>query len=157
MINKGGRRKLALIARQYLSKSISNFELEAGEPDAEGDSAISQVFAHGFYNLYSDNENHYCVGKHALTQQERKTVARWLLFLYAEQEYEWPVYNGNVLSRIVRVLTFSFPDFFKFGSEAFKKRGDFDVWPFLRRADYKRALLNPPFFSGGKPQSPSSK
>lgn len=147
MINAEGRKKLALTARRYLSGRISNFDLEAREPNSKGDDGITQVSAHGFYELYSDQETHYCTGKHALDQRQRKVVARWLLFLYSSYEYEWPVYKGSIFIRALQVITFSFPRKYFFGTKAFRSAGDFDVWPFLKRSDYEEALRNPPFFN----------
>lgn len=147
MINKKGRRQLALYTRRYLSGQISNFDLEASEPEPEGDDAIIEVFANGIYQLYSDEKNHFCVGIHAISKAERATVARWLLFLYSDYVYEWPSYKGSSLRRAVQVVTLSFPKRFLFGSEDFKMAGDFSIWPFIRRSDYNEALRHPPFFS----------
>lgn len=86
-------------------------------------------------------------GPYKLDKRGRRIVARWILFLQNDLEYEWPFPEGrHNLRRLIAILTFGvFP---RFREPAYKDLGDYEVWPFFRVEDYERALRSPKLLCG---------
>jgi hypothetical protein len=78
-------------------------------------------------------------GKHALNDEGRALVERCVLFLRTDLEFQWPVPSSLC-------LWYSFLRLVGLGwivgrlAPQDMSIGDADVWPFLRKADYERAL-----------------
>jgi len=138
MIDRNSRDKLALALRRYAAKRITNDELEYAMGNSE-DRAISAIQDMA-WQLYDDMYCHRAEGKHALTKDARRTVARWVLFLRTDCEYSWPDYNfrqpENRLTQYVM-------DLFTAGKSSKKRRkrwldflsaGHFEVWPFINQS-----------------------
>jgi len=45
------------------------------------------------WQLYDDMFRHRADGPHALAKDDRRSVARWVLFLRTDIEYSWPNYD----------------------------------------------------------------
>jgi hypothetical protein len=144
MIDRKGRDRLALALRRYLIGRITNDDLEETEIDQRdlGVVAVKQASWH----LYSDNCNHRAVGRHAISPETRRQVARWIVFLCSDQEYLWPEYRLDVGFRLGRKW------------RAFKQAGDPAMWPFLDQAGLDAARRAPRFFAyrRGQPHSSSA-
>ena len=89
--------------------------------------------------------DHYrLAGRDALDRRLRREVARWVLFLGTDLEYEWPV-----LPAPLRVAWFllSFATLGLAGRIARKlqESDDDGLWPFRRRSDFEAALRRNPF------------
>jgi hypothetical protein len=89
-------------------------------------------------------------GSHKLDKNGKRTVARWILFLQNDLEYEHPCSTlRHKLRRLTTVLTFG--KFSRFREPALKDLGDHEVWPFFRVGDYERALRSPKLLCGKIP------
>jgi len=111
------------------------------------------------WGLYDDTRNHKLKGPDKLSTESLKVIARCILFLHTELEYEWPVFDTkspifsfSLMDFLVCLLTLgqNFRNKRKaqfIAYEAFKKTGDFDFWPFYRRSDYDNHLTKQPFLS----------
>jgi hypothetical protein len=110
--------------------------------------------------LYNDNEQHKLTGRHKLTNEQLKDIARYILFLHSDFKYEWPYIDPTNPS-----LRFSFKELLlsaltlgKYYRKKNKEReqflidtqklGDFDFWPFFKKADYELQLTKQPFLNG---------
>jgi len=110
--------------------------------------------------LYDDRRNHKLKRNDALSVFAIKEIARCILFLQSEQEYDW-----NYVDMTNPIMRFSFKDIMQsiltFGQhyreakrfreqeyQQMKKSGDFELWPFKTKADYEKQLKNQPFLSG---------
>lgn len=148
MIDKAARNLLAENMRHLASAQITNDEFESRLPDSN-DKAVQMVWFHGPMQIYSHLETHRMIGKWRLSRESRRHVARWILFLKSDFEYRWEHRpKWLVLSDIsIRFFSFGFLGSKTYEDLEFKKpyTGDINVWPFLRREDFKAALAKPPY------------
>lgn len=147
MIDRDARRQVSELLRHLVSGQITNDEFEDRLPQGSADRAVNEISSEAWY-LYSDLWEHRLVGAQRLTAEARTHVARTVLFLQSEREFEWPEWplGSRLLSGLFRLLTLGI---FGRGARArYEQAGDIKVWPFLRRADYEAALEAPPYLSG---------
>lgn len=139
MIDRPSRDKLVLALRRYAAGRTTNDELESAVGNSE-DRAISAVEDMA-WRLYDDMVRHRATGRHALSREMRRMLARWVVFLRTDCEYAWPSY---ALRQSENALGQSMLDLFTGGRSSLKKRqewqafvgaGDFEVWPFLHKRD----------------------
>jgi hypothetical protein len=147
MIDHDARRRVSELLRHLVSGQITNDAFEDALPDGSADRAVREVSSEAWY-LYSDLWEHRLVGKERLAPEARTHVARTILFLQSDLEYEWPdwPFPSRVFSSMLRLLTLGI-----LGRGArvhYERAGDIKIWPFLRRADYDAALKAPPYLSG---------
>ena len=176
MVDKDRRKKLALHLRQLSTGQISNDEFEESvtrdvtygylpeqyhkAQESKNDDAVIRPILELSWCLYSDTYNHKLTGKHKLTKEDTKEIARFILFLHSDLEYEWTYID--LTNPLVR---FSFTDILKsivtLGQhyrdlnlkraeeiELMKKTGDFELWPFKTKAEYEQQLSYQPFLIG---------
>jgi hypothetical protein len=148
MIHRASRKRLALALRRYVARRITNDELDAVSVDwrDRGAVAVRQMA----WRLYDDLRTHRCSGRHALTREGRRTVARWITFLHSDAEYLWPEYNFVQVSPwIASVLTLGW-----YGRRharrwrEFLAAGDFDAWPFIDEKEATEAAGRPVLLAG---------
>jgi hypothetical protein len=173
MVDKERRQKLALHLRHLAVGLISNDDFESNLIDdvtngwlpeqyyrakeAKFDDKIIQPMLELCWGLYDDTRNHKLKGADKLSEGALKVIARCILFLRSEQEYQWPYFDQNSpllkfsLGEII-ITILSFGQYYRdirkekeMAFEEFKKLGDFDIWPFLNKYDYERQLENQPF------------
>ncbi len=176
MIDKERRKKLALHLRHLSTGQISNDEFEEkvmkdvtygwlpeqyhrSKECATDDKLIRPILEFSWC-LYNDTYNHKLIGKHNLSDSQIKEIARFILFLHSELEYDW-----TFVDMTHPLIRFSFNDLLKsimtFGQhyndlklkreeefELMKKSGDFEYWPFKTKLDYENQLKQPPFLKG---------
>jgi hypothetical protein len=147
MIDKDQRRALCELLRHLATGQISNDQFEDRLPACSDDPAIFEI-RHQAWFLYSDLREHRLVGKDRLSDEDRRTIARWILFLLSDFEYEWPriawysyplLFLGNLMTLGLVGAGFR---------RTFERAGDFEVWPFVRRSDYETALNEPTYLRG---------
>ena len=134
MIDRTARNKLAELLRSLAAGLITNDEFEDSIPESN-DKAIKEVFFNGGWSLYSDMKEYKLNGQDALEAVVKKEVARWVLFLKSNYEYNWP--NVPLLQRALHMLTFGL-----LGTsyeKVWRSAGDVDVWPFLKTAHFTKA------------------
>ena len=76
-------------------------------------------------------------GKDALDLEGRSIVARWVLFLKSEQEYEWP--SASFKQAFIKTITLG-----AFGQSTLDKwneYGDISNWPFKNKDQFYKAKL----------------
>ena len=112
--------------------------------------------------LYSDLKEHKLIKKDRLRDKELKDIARFILFLHSDFEYEWPYFDQT--NPLIR---FSFKDLLlsvlSLGQhyrnkvtermiqfEELKSEFDYDLWPFTNKEQYEQQLKNQPFLAGLK-------
>jgi len=143
MIDRLGRDKLAENLRHLVAGQISNDEYERRIPLRSKDRAVEEISDESWY-LYSDLHEYRLRGKYRLKRDARREVGRWILFLKSDLPYEWPCWPR---------LSLMFGNILTLGLLAplvrrwFRRFGDSDVWPFIRRADYENCLKVPPYFA----------
>src|SRR5579859_5553001 len=93
MIDRLARNQLAEALRALAAGQISNDEFENRVPRSS-DPAIWHIFFDGVWGLSSDLWQHRLRGKHHLSADAKQAVARCVLFLKTDQEFEWPQPSG---------------------------------------------------------------
>jgi hypothetical protein len=141
MVDPEGRRQVAELLRHYLAGLMTNDELEDRLPRHSKDAAVSEV-AWASWFLYDDIRMPYkLVGKDAASKAVRRTVARWLVFLGTDLEYEYFV-PSKALS-----LAFIMANLCTLGLLGWvwrRRCGEQRAyWPFLRKTDYDLAISSP--------------
>jgi hypothetical protein len=87
-VSRTDGKALALALRRLATGRITNYEFEDAIPFSTLDFGVKNVARQSWY-LYSDLREYRLRGTHSLTREGRREVARWLLFLRTEREYEW--------------------------------------------------------------------
>lgn len=178
MVDIDRRKKLALHLRHLSTGQISNDEFEErvtedvsfgwlpeqfyrSKESKTDDLVIRQILEYSWC-LYNDTYNHKLIGTHRLSDTQIKEIARFILFLHSDIEYNW-----TYVDLTNPVLRFSFTDILKsimtLGQhyrelklkreeefELMKKSGDFELWPFKTKDEYEQQLTKQPFLKGQK-------
>ena len=139
MIDREARDKAAEILRQFISGQITNFAFEEKMPQSR-DSAILAI-EDSMWCFYDDFKKHKMKGKWKLPEETKKEMARWVMFLYSNEEYKWPNYS------YAGVLPLRHGWFSKLRGKPRKEKefmqfGEYEVWPFLNKESYESALQN---------------
>ncbi len=145
MIDRTARDSLLILLRHLASGQVSNEEFELKAPIQSHDTAISNL-RNAAWGLYSDYYEHKLAECHALEPEDQQHVARWILFLQTDSEYEWPKYGCTGIVRLVAWII-SFGVVPRHFDRAWKRNGDFSVWPCLRRKDYELSLRHPKYLN----------
>jgi len=143
MVHRESRDKLAEAIRHYVSGQIINEDLAEVEIDWRDRGAVSvQQMAGG---LYSDLRNHKAIGKHKIEKEGRSEIARWIAFLYSNQEYLWPEYSFiQIVNWPMNIITFGWWEKMKKRKwEQFLQAGNFEVWPFCSKEELERVVKTP--------------
>jgi hypothetical protein len=171
--NQDTRTEFAQLLRALFTGRITNDDFdEKAIPLALGrDFTIAQIFWVGAWPSYSDNRVYKLIGPDALSRKDKKIVARWILFLKSGLPYSWPKYPCLPTWLILLLIFLPIPiayfleiwfltplgfilagfatyAFDRIKAPAFKKCGDFAVWPFISKADFEEALRHPPYLAG---------
>ena len=140
MVDPANRAQFAEGLRHLVSGTITNDQFEDWHYQNSKDPAIAEIFILATWPLYSDLKEHRLRGEHALTEGMKLDLARCILFLRTDLEYEWPKKVG--FKATLRAY---------FGNPWRNCGGDNTVWPFFRREDYREAKAGrPPFLDGPK-------
>ena len=151
-VDRQARDTASQILRKFVAGKISNDAFEDAQP-ATHDLAIEAIWDTAWV-LYDDFKEHRLVGRHRLPPDQRKACVRWILFLHSDNLYEWPtIYlpgidpSSRIRRGFLKRLFSERQDLEEEEAAQFLSAGHYPVWPFLRVADYKKALSQPRFFS----------
>lgn len=146
MVDRKARDELAEQIRHLVAGQISNDEFEDRLPEST-DTAIWEIFWNGAWGLYDDLSEHKLCGSQRIEKNDRRDIARWVLFLKTDLEYEWPPFppKPQLLNMLLSVLTLGIYN--RLAANRWKTRGEAEVWPFVRRSDYEQALVAHPYLS----------
>lgn len=158
MIDRRRRDQFAEVLRHFASGLLTNDEyekrvesiFEGMGPKQHEDLALWAVYDNVWF-LYDDMRTHRLIGGHALTPQGRTEVARWIMFLYTDQEYKWPFTRFlSFSSCLFRIATLGLWDLIMGARWArqLATLGDWDVWPFLTSQVYEEARQKPRLLNG---------
>ena len=133
--------------RRYAAKRLTNDDLDSVDVDwrDRGAVAVKQMA----WRLYDDLHTHRATGRFALARNERRTVARWVVFLQSDEEYLWPEYDFVSVSPAML-------SFFTLGWwgrkqsrrwNEYMEAGEFEAWPFISKQAEKAASAKPKFLN----------
>jgi hypothetical protein len=99
MVDRSARGDLRRSLQAFATGRISADEfLEVEEKISESqDAGVDSVFEH-FTELVDDVGPQYLRGRHRLTGELRRSVARSILFLKGDREYHWPPRDGDAFN-----------------------------------------------------------
>ena len=150
MIDRPARKQAAETIRHFVTGQITNQEFIRRYPESKGDPAI-WALDDTVWCLYDDIRTHKMTGEWALPGEFKTEVARWLMFLYSNQEYQWPKIGQpgfrDAPSWFYRLFKFARQRF-----DRFRAAGDYSVWPFLQRKDFEDARRKPVLLNGNRRQ-----
>ncbi|HZL37111.1 MAG TPA: hypothetical protein VFC78_17460 [Tepidisphaeraceae bacterium] len=153
---------MAEALRHFASGRTANFDFEdellailaARIVDWKDDDAALWAIQSKSWFLYDDIRRHRLDGKRRLNRGGRREIARWIVFLHAGHEYEWPVRNFiSFRSCLLRVLTLGLAEsiirpYLRIRDKAM---GEWKVWPFIRKEDLEAELRRPRLLAGPRP------
>jgi hypothetical protein len=148
MIDRHARDRYAQFLRHFAAGRVTNFDYE-DQCDSllSADRAIDQVHAAMWY-AYDDIRRHTMTGKWALTAKQRRLVAGWIMFLYSDLEYLWPI--PGLGGCLLNLLTLGLWRHFNPTPEDGRDR---TWWPFFREEDFDRERRRPRLLAGGRPRT----
>ena len=159
MIDRERRDALAQLLRQFAAGLMTTDQFEDrvyASRDNRDDLQDRVLYAvpEAAWFLYHDLWAYRLKGRAALPKGERREVARWIAFLYSAREYEWPieslVYDPAAPGCLKNILTLGRAS--RHWQESEERRltvtGTWDLWPFIRRADYEATVSEPRLLGG---------
>jgi hypothetical protein len=146
MVDRVARDKFAQLLRHLAAGNLTNGAYEDAAHlilmDADRkDRALRAIYSRVWY-FYDDTRVHLLRDKHALTDAGQHAVARWVLFLHCDFEYEWPIRSCISLSNcLLRLCTLGLAGVIlnPLNERRMRRMGSWDLWPFIREVDCKRA------------------
>jgi hypothetical protein len=177
MVDLQRRKKLALHLRHLSVGLTTNDDFEEGVMDDVSDGWLPEQYYRSkkgksgnddpiikpmlelCWGLYDDTKQHRLIGTYELKKEALKIIARCILFLHSDKEYEWPYLDTNdpllkfsLQDLILTILTLGHHYRNKREKKIisyyeWQKLGDYDVWPFFRKTDYEEALKKQPFLN----------
>lgn len=176
MVDNLRRKKLALHLRHLSTGQISNDEFEERisedvtygwlpeqyyrAKESKTDDPVIRPILEFSWCLYNDTYNHKLTAKHKLSDEQTKEIARFILFLHSDLEYDWtyvdltnPIFRFSFTDILKSIITLGqhYRDLNLKREEEFelmKKTGDFELWPFKTRTEYEEQLKRQPFLKG---------
>ena len=153
MVDRRRRDQFAEILRHFAAGLLTNVEYEKRVDDIfEGmsrkqlkDLALSAVWENVWF-LYDDMSTHRLRDSHALPPEAKTEIARWIMFLYTDEEYQWPNVSFISLSScLLSIVTLGLWDliFRPYRERKFARHGNRDVWPFLTTQEFEESRRKP--------------
>jgi len=150
MIHRESRDRLAEALRQYVSGRITNDDLADVGVDWRDRGAVA-VYEMA-WGLYDDTRQHYVEDSIPPQSEDRRAIARWIVFLHSDKEYIWPEYSFmQTVNWPMNLLTLGWWERWKERKwSQFLEAGDFDVWPFCSRPELEQIVKRPRLLRGAR-------
>ena len=147
MIDRTARDKFAEQLHQFVAGRRTNWEFEDAIPGSS-DPAIQEIFMNGPWLLYDDLHEHRLEDKWKISKEDQRHIARWILFLKSEFEYQWPLLFGRSewINGLLKLATLGLYSMWL--RHRIKVAGDLSIWPFMRNEDMAVSVANPPYLAG---------
>jgi hypothetical protein len=144
MIDRDSRDRVALALRQFASGRLAQNELYARTTRARdstdpGVTTLAEAIYWQFLNLGPKR----LVGRHALSREARRGIARWVLFLRSNEPYVWPQRGPSFWDVVHAFATLGKSWIAK--CERWSQTGDEKFWPFVSEQQLARVAAEHPF------------
>jgi hypothetical protein len=146
MVDRKARDILAEQIRHLLAGVITNFQyIEEVDRLFTDDKGIRPIM-NTIWQVYDDLREHK-VDKTSFSLDDRKMLGRIILFLKSDLEYQWPSLRTKI--PFFRLLSniFTLGIYTRKRDQEEEKAGDFEYWPFISKADFELANMNPPYLA----------
>lgn len=154
-VDRAARTRLTESLRHYVAKQTTNFEFDDAMFDIRTEDRGVIAIRDAAWMLYDDLSKHRANGKWTIEGKERREIARWILFLRSDLEYEWRDQMPWYLKIPVHLL--SIPTLgliWKPIRSWVARQGAMEVWPFIRHADFNVENTKEPFSCSALPEGP---
>ena len=148
MVDRKARDAFAELLRHFVTGRIMNDEFEDQVPLSSKDLAIVEIWWIAAWPFYGDLYQHTLTGEYRASDGERREIAKCVLFLKTDQEYQWPRQTGLKKSLMYLLWLVSFGRAGYRAKKLFHAAGDLEVWPFIRLKDLETARTRPPYLAG---------
>lgn len=144
MVDREARDGYAELLRHFAAGRVINWDYDvASDAFTEtADHAPGHIY-NEVWPIYCDLRKHRMTGDFRLDKVGRRVLARFVVFLQSDLEYEWPVPSGRRF--LLNLLTLGLWGWLK---PLPRCGGDESVWPFFRRSDLERASARPRLLAG---------
>lgn len=139
-IDRKARDNMAESLRHFILGKMTNFEFEKKIPASED--PIILAIDSSTWCFYDDFMEHKLLNENKLPGKLKEDIARWILFLYSDESYEWPRFDCPGIRPIKHGFLSKILGREKKEKE-FMNVGDFSFWPFIDRKSYEKAKQNP--------------
>ena len=152
MVDRKARDEFAELLRHLVIGQITNDEFENRAPLSSKDLAIFEIWWLAAWPLYDDFDEHTLTEEYRVLDNERRKIAKCVLFLKTDQEYQWPRPNSlkGLLMDLLGLVSLG-----RAGRHSTKDlldaaAGDLEAWPFISLKDLETARKRPPYLAGRK-------
>ena len=151
MVDRKARDKFAELLRHFIAGRITNEEFEDQVPIPSKDLAIVEIWWIATSPFFSDDE-YTLTGEYRASDDERREIAKCVLFLKTDQEYQWPRHSTlkELLGDLRYLVSFGRVPVYSSKELLDPTAGDLEVWPFIHPKDLEAARSRPPYLAGGK-------
>ena len=150
MVDRKARDKFAELLRHFVAGQITNDAFEDQISLSPKDLAIYEIWRLAAWPLYDDFDEHTLTEEYRASDDERREIAKCVLFLKTDQEYQWP--RHSALKKFLGVLRYlvTFGRVPEYSSKELldAAAGDLEAWPFIRLKDLETARKRPPYLAG---------
>lgn len=152
MVDRKARDEFAELLRHLATGQITNDEFENRAPLSSKDPAMFEIWWLAAWPLYDDFKEHTLTEEHSVSDEERREIAKCVLFLKTDQEYQWPRHSTlkQLLMDLKWLVSFGLAGTYSSKELLDATAGDLEVWPFIRPQDLETARSQPPYLAGGK-------
>lgn len=145
IVDQAARRNAAVLLKRVAIGRISKDKCESGFLDLLSHTEDPVIYAmyRTVFDIGADSEQNL-TGVFMRHSAMRHRLCRWILFLKTGLEYKWPrermapglrdLYNATFFDKM-----FNLDDGINRSNKHLFSQGDYDVWPFLRKADFVAA------------------
>lgn len=123
-------------------------EFEDQVPFSSKDLAIVEIWWRAAWPFYGDLIEHILTREYRVSDDERREIAKCVLFLKTDQEYQWPRQTGLKNSLMYLLWLFSLGRAGYRAKKLFEAVGDLKASPFIRLKDLETARRRPPYLAG---------
>ena len=145
MIDRAARDKAAEVIRRFISGQITNFDFETQMPTS--DDRVIFAIEESLWPFYDDFKSHKLSGLWKLPDKTKSEMARWVMFLHADEEYLWPKASFPGIRPMHHGLVsklFRGPE----REQKFMQAGIYSVWPFINNESFQQAKQKPVLLAG---------
>ena len=147
MVDRGARDALALYLRRLISGRMTSadYVFEADRLLRSRDPSIRPIVEAAYWTFGNFGPRRY-IGESRVDRETRRHVARVVLFLRSELEYEWPPDPAwAVLRDILWVVTLGGVTSGQESWARWRRSGQFSMWPFMNQSDFESVAGQPAF------------
>lgn len=148
MVDREARDCAAEIVRHFITGQSFNYDFQDSEPVTK-DPVIPAIWE-SLWPFYCDLQKHKMIDDWSIPSEGKSKIAIWLLFLYSDLEYSWPLISFPGV-RPQKYSLFSKCFGLHRKQERFLASGVYELWPFSDHETFNKAKRSPKLLIQGNP------